>query len=58
MADPTLDDQSQTQPVRLMARLDRDRLGAPLPAPLTSLVGRSERSARSEHCSGKPMCGW
>ncbi len=40
MADPTLDDQSQTQPVRLMARLDRDRLGAPLPTPLTSLVGR------------------
>ena len=44
MADPTPADRTAPQPVPLVPLSDRERLGAPLPAPLTSFVGR-EREA-------------
>jgi non-specific serine/threonine protein kinase len=40
VAEPTPADQSRPQPVLPVPFLDRDRPGAPLPAPLTSFVGR------------------
>jgi hypothetical protein len=40
VADPTLADRRPPQPVPLIPLSDRTLLGAPLPAPLTSFVGR------------------
>ena len=46
MADPRPADPSRLRPVSPVTLPDRDRLGAPLPAPLTRLVGR-EREVRA-----------
>ncbi len=40
MADPTPVDRSRPQPLPLVPRPDRDRLGTPPPASLTSFIGR------------------
>src|SRR5687767_4753754 len=40
VADPPPADPNRLQPVTLVPLPDRDRLGATLPAPLTSFVGR------------------
>jgi predicted ATPase/DNA-binding CsgD family transcriptional regulator len=45
VADPTPDEPSRPQPVPLVAVSNQDRLVAPLPAPLTSFVGREREIA-------------
>ena len=45
MADPMSADPSRFRPAPLVSLPDRGRLGAPLPAPLTGLVGREREAA-------------
>ena len=54
MADPTPADRSQPQPVSPASGEFRDRLGAPVPAPLTSFVGREGEIAQVRDLLHRP----